>query len=120
MKREKLIITVLAIVVIVLVIAAFGYIYYSKYLSHPKRNGEFGNFSSQRNLQLNESQTLEVKQFFDGTTDIAEINSYCQNNRMNCFYYCRTINPNHEICREMMNESRRGPSQRPDMGAPSQ
>jgi len=58
------------------------------------------------NFQITEAQINEVTSFFDNTLDINEINSYCGQNRQYCVYYCRNINPEHEICEEISNFSR--------------
>ncbi len=61
-----------------------------------------------RNFQITDATKNEITSFFDSTSDLNEINSYCQQNRMYCAYYCRDINPNHEICTQLQNFSRPG------------
>jgi hypothetical protein len=64
-------------------------------------------FNNQRgirgNLQvnLNETQINELTSFFNSNHTSGEINSYCEQNRMNCMYYCKNINQNNEICKNM-------------------
>jgi hypothetical protein len=60
--------------------------------------GNFGNF---RNFQLNETQINEVSSFFSSNPSSADINSYCEQNRMNCLYYCRSINANDAACKNI-------------------
>jgi len=58
----------------------------------PGRNARFN---------LNESQINETTSFFNSNHTSGEIDSYCQQNRMNCVYYCKNINQNEEICKNM-------------------
>ncbi|VVB77651.1 Uncharacterised protein [uncultured archaeon] len=94
------------IIVIVLIIVAMGIIGYFYYKGNFNKRNNMQRFQG-RNLQLNESQINEVTSFFESTTDINQIESYCQQNRMNCFYYCRNINPNGEYCKQL-NQTRPG------------
>jgi len=54
-----------------------------------------------QNFQIDEDTKKQIYFFFENTTDIDEIRSYCENNRINCFYYCKNINQNHVICSEL-------------------
>jgi len=58
-------------------------------------------------FQLDDKAVTEIANFFDGNPDANTTNSYCQQNRMNCAYYCKNINPNNEICSQFNNMSRR-------------
>jgi hypothetical protein len=62
--------------------------------------------------QLNESVKAEINSFFQSTTDVDEINTYCQSNPMYCMEYCRTINPSFEVCNKINENFRRGVPQR--------
>ncbi len=53
------------------------------------------------NFQIDEQAKSGIISFFNSTTDMDKISSYCQENRMNCLYYCRNINPDHEICKNI-------------------
>lgn len=53
------------------------------------------------NLQISEETKNSIISFFESTSDTNEINSYCEQNRNYCFYYCREINPEHEICSQI-------------------
>ncbi len=66
-----------------------------------------------QNLQLTDAQKQSVTSFFDSTTDTAKITDYCNQNRMECFYYCRTINPSNSYCSELVKN-------RPTSQSPSQ
>jgi len=75
------------------------------YISHNILSRNFigrGNF----NFQIDEQTKNEITSFFESASDINEINSYCGQNRVNCAYYCRDINPNHEICKQILNFTR--------------
>jgi len=90
----------LIIIIVVLLVASnlfFGYMFFF----HNNRSGQGfrGNFQQ---MQLSDSQIQNVTSFFESTTDINEITDYCENNRMECFYYCRQINSNHEYCSQLM------------------
>ena len=88
--------TILIVAVVILLISNlfFGYM-----LLKPKRGPDMRGFPQ---MQLTDEQIQEVTSFFNSTTDINEIKDYCDSNRMNCFYYCRSINPDHEICSQLM------------------
>jgi hypothetical protein len=55
-----------------------------------------------QDMQLTDAQKQAVTSFFNSTTDTAKITDYCNQNRMECFYYCRTINPSNSYCSELM------------------
>jgi len=90
--------TLLIGIVILLLISNlfFGYMFFF-HKSGPDFNR--GNFQQ---MQLTDEQIQSVTSFFENTSDTNEITDYCNNNRMECFYYCRTINPDHEICSQLM------------------
>lgn len=73
------------------------------YILHNNINRNF--IQGRGSFQINEAQINEVTSFFESTSDINELRTYCENNRANCFYYCRNINPSHEICKEIINSS---------------
>jgi len=69
-----------------------SYLIFNNHRGFPGRNFQFN---------LNESQINEINSFFSGNHTSREINSYCEQNRLNCMYYCRNINQNNEICKNM-------------------
>ena len=93
--------TLLIGIVILLLISNlfFGYMFFF----HNNRPGAGfrGNFQQ---MQLSDEQRQSITSFFESTTNIDDITSYCNNqeNRMLCFYYCREINSNHEYCSQLM------------------
>ncbi len=60
------------------------------------------------NFQMSEETKNQVTAFFNQTSDISEIKAYCDQNRGNCIYYCRNINKDHEICKDLMNYTFQG------------
>jgi len=88
--------TILIIIVIVLLASNlfFGYL-----LLKPRHGSDFRGFQQ---MQLTDEQIDNIKTFFQNTQDLNEIKTYCDTNRMECFYYCRNINPSHEICSQLM------------------
>jgi len=70
-----------------------------------------GNF--QGNFQIDEQTKNDIVSFFDSTNDTNEINSYCEQNRMYCAYYCRSINPDNGACKNLMNATMGGWSRPP-------
>ena len=95
--------TILIILIVVLIISNlfFGYMLFF----HKNRP----NFQGQ-NMQLTDEQIQSVTSFFSSTTDTTKINDYCAQNRTECFYYCRQINPNNQFCSQLM-QMRLGSSQ---------
>ena len=99
--------TLLVGIVILLLISNlfFGYMYFfgNNNRSGSGMTGNFvrGNFPQ---MQLTTNQIQNVTSFFESTTDINKITDYCENNRMECFYYCREINSAHEYCSQLMQE----------------
>jgi len=95
-KKTAVIIISLSIIIVILI----GYICYDKFFKN-KHAGFAG-----RNFQLSESQINDITSFFNSNASLDEVKSYCAENMANCFYYCRNINPNHEICKELSNYTR--------------
>ena len=100
-NKNTIIIVILAIVIIGLV----GYIFISNQRGEDFRQPPF------RNMQ-NFSLTDEIKnstiEYFDSSPSLEDARAYCVENRMNCFYYCRELNSEHEICDEMMTPNGQG------------
>ena len=90
--------TFIIVVLILLLISNlfFGYMFFF-HKSGPDFNR--GNFQQ---MQLTDEQIQSITSLFESTSDTNEITDYCNNNRMECFYYCREINPNHEYCSQLM------------------
>jgi len=75
----------------------FGYMFF---FHNNSKQGFRGDFPQ---MQLTDEQIQIVTAFFESTTNINDITTYCDNqeNRMLCFYYCRQINSNHEYCSQL-------------------
>jgi hypothetical protein len=69
----------------------------------PGPNDSDGFREQSENFQLDETKIAEIVSFFDSTSDMEEIGEYCsqEDKSMSCFYYCREINPSHEICSQI-------------------
>jgi len=48
-------------------------------------------------FQIDENAKQEIISYFENN-GFNEINSYCEQNRKNCFYYCTEVNQEHEVC----------------------
>ncbi len=70
-----------------------SYFIFNGHRSFPRGN----NFQ----LNLSESQISDVTSFFNSSHSSTEITSYCEQNSIDCIYYCRNINQNEEVCQNM-------------------
>ena len=96
MKKGMFVVIIVIIILIIIGITA-GYLYYKGFF-----NNKQPRFPRQ-NFQLNESQINEVTSFFNSSPTSEQIQNYCNASRMNCFYYCRNINPENNYCKELVN-----------------
>jgi len=94
MKKGSNLVLIILVIVLALGNLFFGYMFFF-HKNTPNRQG----FT---NMQLTDAQKQEVTSFFDSTTDTTQITTYCSQNRMECFYYCRTINPSNSYCSQLM------------------
>lgn len=84
-----------------ILIGSFG----CKYMK--ENNLDKPNFEERRDMQMNEETKNKTISFFEHTTNLDEIKTYCEENRMNCAYYCREINSEHEICETLPKQGER-------------
>ena len=104
MKKSNKVYYIIGIVVVI-ILAVIGYLYFTGFFNRgPGRPGGPG----QRNIQLSQTQIDDVTNFFSTSPSSSDIQTYCSQNRQNCFYYCRTINPQEPYCTQMMNFTRGG------------
>jgi len=96
MKKTTIIIILAASFLVVIGLSVFGTLYFTGFLTHR------GNFP-RGNFQLSGTQADEVNSFFNSNPSLSDMQNYCASNRTSCFYYCRTINPNNEICSQLPN-----------------
>ncbi len=96
--------TVIIIILAITVMGLAGYIF----LGHHER-GDFKYedfrrppFRSMQNFSLNDEMKNAVITFFDSSPTIEGVKAYCEQNKMNCFYYCREVNPQYENCNELI------------------
>lgn len=91
---KKNLILIILVGILVMSNLFFGYMLFF-HKNGPSRQGF-------QNMQITDAQKQAVTSFFDSTTNTAKITDYCNQNRMECFYYCRTINPSNSYCSELM------------------
>lgn len=91
-SKKWLIISLVAVIVVLALVSIYFYF--------NRSSGRHG--FQMRNFQLNESQIAEVTNTFNNAGNISDIQSYCSQNRMSCFYYCRNVNPANSYCSGMM------------------
>jgi len=99
MKKDSNLILIILVAVLLMSNLFLGYMLFF-HKNRPNSQG-FPNQGFQ-DIQLTDEQKQNVTSFFSSTTDAAKINDYCSQNRMECFYYCRDINPNNELCSQLM------------------
>ncbi len=71
--------------------------YFSYGLIH-KQNPDFVRGTD---FQMDEETKNRVTSFFDANPSDSEIETYCQENPMDCRYYCMEVNSNSNICDEI-------------------
>jgi hypothetical protein len=59
------------------------------------------------NFTLNESKINEVSVVFENGTS-EDVTEYCNEHRIECGYYCRNVNPEHEYCSNFSDLRNRG------------
>ncbi len=88
---NKLIIGIIIGLIIGGTIGYFSHNLISK--STPKMNG--------KEFEIDNQTKSEIMSFFNSSPSDSEVESYCQENRKNCVYYCTEINEEHEICSQI-------------------
>jgi len=102
MKKPMVLIFIIVIIILVIVGTVVGYLYYKGFFN--SRHGRF----PRGNFQLNQSQIDDVTSFFSSNPTEVDMNSYCQQNRRNCAYYCINIDKNNNYCNQIMNFTKTG------------
>jgi len=93
--NTKKVIIISAISLIVVIIGVSAYFIFGHSIRREFRGGNF--------QPPNETTKNEITSFFGSSPSSSEIEDYCRNNSMYCFYYCKEINPSSEICSQIMN-----------------
>ncbi|VVB83781.1 Uncharacterised protein [uncultured archaeon] len=93
MKKNNLVLIILVGALLISNIF-FGYMLFF-HKNNPNPNGF-------QNMQLTDAQKQSVTSFFESTTDTAKITDYCNQNKMECFYYCREVNSGNTYCSQLM------------------
>lgn len=78
------------------------------------RQGEA--FRGGGNFSIDEEKLNQTIDFFAGHPSTDDLRNYCEQNRMNCAYYCRQVDPQNGACEEfnrdrLMGNTTDGPSQ---------
>lgn len=53
-----------------------------------------------QNSQVDEKAKIAVTSFFNSNPTNEEVANYCQENRINCRYYCMKVNQSNGACKE--------------------
>lgn len=53
------------------------------------------------NMTLDENKINEVSAVFENAETPGNITEYCNSHRIECGYYCRNVNPEHEYCNNL-------------------
>ncbi len=93
MKKGNLVLIILVGVLITSNLL-FGYLLFFNKGGRP-------NFQNPPNMELTDEQISEVTSFFKSTTDTTAIKTYCDENRMECFYYCRNVDSTNAYCSQL-------------------
>lgn len=105
-KKNKGLKTTLIILAVIVVILA-GYIVFVNVISNKGGSNANGNsvrppFRAGQNFSLTGAQQSAVIAFFQTSPTVAAAQTYCAQNRINCFYYCRQLNSTDPICSQIM------------------
>lgn len=65
-----------------------------------KSHRDMNNITERQN-PIDEETKNQIISFFESTNNLDEIKSYCETNYMYCNYYCREINQEHEVCKQV-------------------
>jgi hypothetical protein len=109
-ESKNMVFLIIGIVVLVGIVGIGAYFIYFKgpnknthnFLSNENRPRNGTNM----NMQLNPSQIDDVTNFFKSNPSLEQTQTYCEQNRGNCFYYCRNLDQNNAYCTQMMNSTR--------------
>jgi len=87
---------IMGLVIGLIIGLSIGY-FTSTLINRPNFMRDNQNFMRNNTFQISDDEKSSIISFFNNS-NLEEINSYCQENRMYCAYYCREINPEHEAC----------------------
>jgi hypothetical protein len=88
----------IAVIVIVIVAVAVSALFLVRGLG-PRRF--FGDKFLRGNITLDENKINEVSDVFENAETSGNITEYCNSHRIECGYYCRNVNPEHEYCNNL-------------------
>jgi len=95
-KKNNHFIAIVFVAVAIIGVVAYFIFAGRKADDHPRRpfggNGDFAPDSGKIN---------STTEFFAGNPSVDQMKSYCGENAQYCFYYCRQVNPENELCGEL-------------------
>jgi hypothetical protein len=101
MKNKKVLIAAISVSAIIII----GVIVYFFFVGKKENNYPNKQFSNRGNFSFDEEKVNATIKFFANAPSLDQAKTYCENDTAYCFYYCRQVNPNNEICSEL-NQSR--------------
>lgn len=104
-KRLKWIIISASFFVAIILVAGYFYFHLQLNSRNHRPNGFPGGNFSQGENPFTEQTKNEITSFFESSPSSSEIEDYCNENSMYCFYYCREINSDNDFCNQLMNNT---------------
>ncbi|MGA2130594.1 MAG: transmembrane domain-containing protein [Candidatus Pacearchaeota archaeon] len=87
-------------------IIALGFFLFSDHLSHNYQNVQMRNgIRRPGNFTINQTKVDQTTSFFQGSPSADQVSTYCSQNRIYCFSYCRK-NQTDESCAGLFNYTR--------------
>lgn len=93
---KKLIIAI--VVLSIIVIGLLAYVFLGNQVRGDFRQPSFQNMSG---FSLTDEIKASTVEFFDSPPSLEDAKTYCDENRINCFYYCTEVNQEHEVCSDL-------------------
>lgn len=96
---------------IFLILIIFSVIFISGCITGDQRPGRpFGNFTPGEgpprgnftNFTMDEENVTRVSGVFESAESQDDVDSYCSEHMFECMYYCRNVDPGHEMCAGMI------------------
>lgn len=88
------------------VLIALGVFIFSNYFFHNHQNFQMrSQFRRPGNFTINQTKVDETTSFFQDSPSADQVSTYCSQNRIYCFNYCRT-NPTDKSCAGLFNYTR--------------
>ena len=93
---NRMVIILMVTSIIAICAAATGFYLYFHEMNHYS-------YPRQNNFSLNNETLNQTEEFFNNSTDLQTIQSYCQQKQtiMYCEYYCTKVNPEDNFCSQL-------------------